>query len=215
MTDRILMRLHDRAGFPLNRAIYIPGRVPIPGRPETSLLDFAVEGLEAYHASLGRYDFPDQFPLGDPRARGVVSVQRPVAPVTSRVEIPLRDDLVQFYTGTVLTRLCEDEDDPNSYGESAYADADLLALLNERVNVGRDVARSKIERDPGLLAIADDGELSVRLRDVAREERVIADAMSASERYGLDPTLAGSVFEWILARTLKLEVEFLRLIPKG
>jgi hypothetical protein len=29
MTDRILMRMHDRASFPLNRAVYTPGAIPI------------------------------------------------------------------------------------------------------------------------------------------------------------------------------------------
>ncbi len=214
MTDRILMRLHDRAGFPLNLAIYRPGAIPIPNRPGMSLFDFAVEGLEAYHASLGRYDFPDQFPLGDPKGHGAAAVERPVAKNRERVEIPLRDDLVTFYTGEVLPRLCIDDDDPNSYGESAYADADLLALLNERVNVGRDVARSKIERDGSLLGLVDDpGALREQLQDREREARVIADAKTAAERYGLDPELAGSVFEWVIARTLTLEVEFLRLLP--
>lgn len=214
MTDRILMRLHDRAGFPLNRAIYEPGGVPIPGRPGMSLLDFAVEGLETYHASLGRYEFPDQFPLSGASRAAAISVQRPVNTVGGRVEIPLRDDLVRFYTGIVLPRLCADQDDPNSYGEAAYADADLLELLNERVNVGRDVARSKVEREPDLLAlVADEEVLKERLRDRTREERVVADAMKAAERYSLDPALTASIFEWIIARTLTLEVQFLKRLP--
>ncbi|MGE0599691.1 MAG: chorismate mutase [Dehalococcoidia bacterium] len=214
MTDRLLMRLHDRAGFPLNRAIYQPGGVPIPGRPGMSLLDFAVEGLETYHASLGRYEFPDQFPLSEASRAAAIAVERPRFPVGGRVEIPLRDDLVGFYVGTVLPRLCEDRDDPNSYGEAAYADADLLELLNERVNVGRDVARSKVEREPDLMSILDDeSALRERLRDRAREERVVAEARATAERYALDPDLAASVFEWIIDRTLTLEVQFLRLLP--
>jgi chorismate mutase len=204
MTDRILMRLHDRAGFPLNRKVYEPGAIVIPGRSGLSLFDFAIEGLEAYHASLGRYEFPDQFALS--------AAGRPRTEVaTGKVEIALRDDLLTFYKEGVLPRLCEDADDPGCYGETAYCDADLLELLNERINVGRDIARAKVEREPDLLSfVADESRLSERLTDRERERLVIMGAREAAERYSLDPELAEYVFSWIIARTLKLEVEFLQ-----
>lgn len=212
MTDRILMRLHDRAGFPLNRPVYQPGAIEIPARPGISLFDFAIEGLESYHASLGRYDFPDQFPLshaGQARPEG----SRRVAPAAAgkKVEIALRADLERFYTGDVLPRLCEDADDPNCYGETAYCDADLLELLNERINVGRDIALAKVQREPDLLQLlADDESLAERLTDRVREEAVLDDAAIAAERYSLDPRLARFVFRWIIDRTLNLEVEYLK-----
>jgi hypothetical protein len=43
---------------------------------------------------------------------------------------------------------------------------------------------------------------------------VIEDAGLAAERYGLDRELSRFVFEWIISRTLHLEVEYLqRLTP--
>ena len=217
MTDRILMRLHDRAGFPLNRPVYQAGAIEVPARPGISLFDFAIEGLEAYHASLGRYDFPDQFPLsaaGQARPEG----SRRVAPsaAVEKVEISLRADLEAFYTRDVLPRLCEDADDPNCYGETAYCDADLLELLNERINVGRDIALAKVQREPDLLQLlADDATLAERLTDRVREEAVLADAALAAERYSLDPDLARFVFRWIIDRTLSLEVEYLKRLNRA
>lgn len=201
MTDRILMRLHDRAGFPLNRAVYEPGRSLVSSRPGVSLFDFSLEGLETYHASLGRYAFPDQYPLSD--------TPRPAA--STRVEIPLRAELVAFYTGEVLPRLCEPAEDPGCFGETAYVDADLVELLNERINVGRDIALAKVQREPDVWAIvSDEAALRASLIDEDRARLVVAEAAAAAERYGLDPALARFVFEWIVERTLTLEVEFLR-----
>ena len=210
MTDRLLMRLHDRAGFPLNRPVYEPGGVPIPGRPDISLFSFAIEGLEAYHASLGRFEHPDQFPLS--------AAGRPRTPTPDeRVQIALREDLEAFYTTQVLPRLCEDAVDPGSFGETAYVDADLLELLNERIHIGRDIALAKVAREPDLWEIVRDEErLSERLTDKVRERAVIDDAGTAAERYGLDRELSTFVFEWIIGRTLRLEVEYLqRLTPAG
>jgi chorismate mutase len=208
MTDRLLMRLHDRAGFPLNRPVYEPGGVPIPGRPDVSLFSFAIEGLEAYHASLGRFEHPDQFPLSE--------AGRPRTPSPDeRVQIALREDLEAFYTGEVLPRLCEDAVDPGNFGETAYVDADLLELLNERIHIGRDIALAKVAREPDLWEIVRDEEsLKERLTDKERERLVIEDAGLAAERYGLDRELSRFVFEWIISRTLHLEVEYLqRLTP--
>lgn len=205
MTDRILMRLHDRAGFPLNRAVYEPGRGLVAGRAGVSLFDFSLEGLETYHASLGRYAFPDQYPLSE--------APRPAA--SARVEIPLRAELVAFYTGEVLPRLCEPAEDPGCFGETAYVDADLVELLNERINVGRDIALAKVQREPDLWDIvADEAALRGRLIDEARARLVVSEAAAGAERYGLDPALARFVFEWIVERTLTLEMEFLRRAPR-
>lgn len=62
MTERIVSRFKDRSRFPLNEVVYKPDGVSVVGRSGISLLQFAVEGLETYHASLGRYDYPDQYP---------------------------------------------------------------------------------------------------------------------------------------------------------
>lgn len=204
MTDRILMRLHDRAGFPLNRPVYTPDAIPIPGRSGVSLLEFSIEGLEAYHASLGRFEFPDQFALS--------AAGRPRTPTADeRVQIELREQLQRFYVEELLPRLCVDAVDKDCFGETAYVDADLIALLHERLHIGRDVARAKVEREPDLWAlVTDEAEIRERLQDLAREEAVIADAALAAERYSLDGGLARFLFRWIIDTTLQLEVEYLR-----
>jgi chorismate mutase len=211
MNDRILMRLHDRAGFPLNKPVYTPGAIALPDHPGMSLLDFAILGLERYHASLGRYDYPDQFPLvseGLPPAAAQRVVDGAAAPPAP---IAVREQLVPWYVESVLPKLCAPSEDPTTYGETAYVDADLLELLNERINVGRGVALAKIESDPSIRdMLADSEALAARLRDARREGEVLAAVAESARRYGVDEALAGDVFRWVIDRVLELEVVYLQ-----
>ena len=214
MTDRIIFRLQDRSGFPLNPSVYQPGAVPILGRPDVSFLEFAMERLEAYHASLGRYEYPDQHPiissmLPATMARRIVGV-----PELPNVDINLKDKLLPFYCDTVLPQLCELSDNPDTYGETVFLDADVLELLNERINIGRYVARSKVEADPRIWDIvSDSNELIKKLRDHNQEERVINSVRSAADKYGLRQDLAELVFRWVIEQTIDVEVMYLQGLP--
>jgi chorismate mutase len=214
MTDRILMRLHDRAGFPLNAPVYRRGAIPV-GERNVSLMEFALEGLEAYHASLGRFEYPDQHPLTSTplpasTARRVVDAGIP------RATIELRETLLAFYVEDILPRLCAPGDDATAYGETAYVDADLLALLHERINVGRQVAFAKASSDPAVRdAVADEAALTERLRDRAREQELLADVRDRARRYELDPDLAAYVFAWIIEQTIRVEVAYLQNLEPG
>jgi chorismate mutase len=210
MTHRIVSRLKDRSRFPFNEAVYRADAIPIAGRSGVSLLEFAVEGLEAYHASLGRYAYADQHPvLGSslPESR----VERSVPPTTlAAVPISTADGLLSFYRG-LLPDLCTPGSDPSSFGETAYVDADLLSLLNERVNVGRYVAQAKLYTDPSIRAVVQDGwALDARLRHREREEAVVASARDSAERYDLKPELAERVFRWIIDETTRVEVVYIQ-----
>lgn len=211
MTERIVSRLKDRSRFAFNQAVYTPGAVEIAGRTGISFLDFSLEGLEAYHASLGRFDQPDQYP--------VFGVNLPASPVrrgastkpgVDRRTISIKDDLLAFYL-TVLPRVCPPGDDPDNYGETVYLDADLLQLLHERINVGRYVAEAKVRSDPSVAASRNDAALlSSKLRDSRREEALIAAVRATAERYELDPEVVEHLFRWIIKETLRVEVAYLR-----
>jgi chorismate mutase len=210
MTDRIVSRLKDRSRFPLNEAVYRPDAVSIRGKSGISFLQHALEGLEAYHQSLGRYDYPDQFPI--------FSGQIPTAPVTRtigkpslpRLAISTRDDLLAFYQ-RLLPRLCPSGDDPDAYGETVYVDSDLLELIHERINVGRYVAQVKATQDPTIFAVVGDpAQLDARLRDASRENALVNAAKTAAQRYELDPQVTEDVFRWIVDETMLVERAYLR-----
>ena len=210
MTERIVSRLKDRSRFPLNEACYRVEAIPIVGRGGISFLQFSMEGLEAYHASLGRFDYPDQYP--------VLDLDLPPSPVTrvvtqpgvSRRAISIGDGLISFYLAT-LPHLCAAGDDPNTYGETVYADADLLQLINERINVGRYVAEAKIASDPSLLDVRHDAErVAERLKDERREAALLTAVEGIAARYELDPSVARTIFRWIVDETLRVEVAYLQ-----
>jgi chorismate mutase len=211
MTERIVSRLKDRSRFALNQAVYVPGAVEIADRTGISFLDFSLEGLETYHASLGRFDQPDQYP--------VFGINLPVSPVrrgastkpgVDRRTISIRENLLAFYL-SVLPKLCPPGDDPDNYGETVYLDADLLQLLHERINIGRYVAEAKVRTDPSVAASRHDAALlSSRLRDSRREEALIAAVRATAQRYELDPEVVEQLFRWIIEETLRVEVAYLQ-----
>ena len=209
MTERIVSRLKDRSRFALNQAVYTPGAVEIAGRSGISFLDFSLEGLEAYHASLGRFDQPGQYPVfgvnlpSSPVRRGASS-----KPDVNRRTISIRDNLLSFYL-SMLPSLCPPGDDPDNFGETVYVDADLLQLLHERINVGRYVAEAKVRVDPAVAASRDDAAaLSTILRDSRREEALIAAVRATAERYELDPDVVERIFRWIIEETLRVEIAY-------
>ena len=212
LTDRIVSRLKDRSRFPLNEVVYQPDAVPIRGKRGMSFLQFALEGLESYHSSLGRFDFPDQYPLFSASAPSPIVTRTVSKPPIPRLAIATRDDLLAFYR-ELLPRLCRAGDDPNTYGETVYADSDLLIMLNERVNVGRYVAQVKADRDPSLFDdVENTNRLKARLKDAARENALLATVRGVAERYELDPGVAEDVFRWIIGETMLVELEYLRQV---
>lgn len=210
-TGRITSRLKDRSRFPLNNPVYVPDAIPIKGGSGISLFEYALAGLERYHASLGRYKYPDQFPvIIEGRKRSATERYVPPSPITT-VRIDIRGDLTSFYTG-FLRELCDNKDeDPLSFGETAYCDADLIELTHERINLGRYVAESKLQSDPSVQAVVSSADsLAQKLRDMGREEKVVARTREVAERYELSPSAAEKYMRWIIDETLKVEVEYLQ-----
>jgi chorismate mutase len=210
MTERIVSRLKDRSRFPENRPVYEPDAVPIAGRRGISFLEFALEGLELYHASLGRFSFPDQYPLLS--ALGKESPVERVVPASAvpRIEIPITRDLLAFYIDA-LHSFCRPGADPGTYGETVYVDADLLNLIHERINIGRHIAEAKFTSNPALRDVLHDRDaITVALRDSVREESLLASVRATADRYELDPEMAAYVFRWVIDETLALEVWYLQ-----
>lgn len=212
MTERIVSRLKDRSRFPLNEPVYRPDGVPIGGRSGISFLEYSLEGLETYHASLGRFDYPDQFPVFSahlpqaPVARSVLGT-----PALPRLQIDIKDALLSYYQKDLLPRLCAPGDYPDTFGETVYVDADLLQILHERINVGRYVAQAKADSAPEILTYVQDFQrLERELKVPKREEALIRSVRAVAERYALDANLAEDVFRWIIDQTLRLEVRYLQ-----
>lgn len=212
MTERIVSRFKDRSRFPLNEVVYKPDGVPIVGRSGISLLQFAIEGLETYHASLGRYDYPDQYPvlgLNLPATRVERIISRPPLP---QLSINVSDDLLPFYQD-LLSKHCSHGDDPNTYGETVYIDADLLQLIHERVNIGRYVAEVKANNDPTIFQSRTNYDVLLsKLKDRPREEALVSRAREVAQKYELNPELAEQAFRWMIDKTLDIEIAYVKQV---
>ncbi len=215
LTSRIIFKLEDRSGFPLNPPVYQPGAIPLSDGSNLSFLEYAIKGLEEYHGVLGRWESSDQHPLII--SAKPTTIARPAVvglPTLPNVDINVKDKLLPFYTGTVLPQLCDHKDNTDTYGETAYIDADALELLNERINLGRYVAASKVEQDPKIWSIVSNTEALINvLRDSEREKVVISGALEIASRHGLDASLTVSLFRWVIDTTMDVEVAYLQGIP--
>lgn len=214
MTERIVSRFKDRSRFPLNESIYRPDTVPIIGRSGISLLEFAIEGLEIFHSTLGRYNYPDQYPvlgLDLPQSRVERIISHPTLP---RLKIDIGEGLLQFYQD-LLSKHCDHQDDPNTYGQTAYIDADLLELIHERVNIGRYVAEIKGFQDPTIYQLTADVDhdlLLSKLKDQTREEVLVNKARDVAKAYELNPEIAEQAFRWMIDKTLDVEIAYIQRV---
>lgn len=210
LNEQIVSRIKDRSRFVINEAVYRTGAIPIRNQTNVSLMEWALAGMERYHATLGRYELPDQLPL-----RNDVITE---SPVQRRVDMPLlpvitpppRDELFRFYT-SILPEFCKPGDDPQNYGETAYADADVLVRINERIYLGAFVARSKVERVPEIIKLSDDpSAIREKFRDREREAIVLERAAQAAWRYMISPDVIEKVFKWMIEQTIELEVRYVQ-----
>jgi len=212
LNDQIIGRLQDRSRFLLNTAIYRPDGIHIEGKEGVRFLDHALAGLETYHTTLGRFRFPDQYPL-HPEAVTEAPVKWSFdMPAIPAVDLSIQDHVIDFYV-KLLPAICESGDDTTTYGEAAYVDADIVVLIHERINMGRYVAYFKFMQDPTVLnLLAQPEQLRAALTVKKREDEVIAAAMRSAEQRGLDIHIIAKMFRWMIDETLDLEVEYLRLL---
>jgi chorismate mutase len=213
MTERITSRFKDRLRFPFNSPIYQPDKIPIVGRSNISLLQFAIEGLESYHASLGRYSYFDQHPVLGLNLPSP-SVERPTNQLQlPKLDINIGNNLLSFYPN-LISKYCKFSDDPNSYGETAYIDADLIQMIHERVNIGRYVADVKGKNNPEIYQAKSNEELLIKLKDQPREKVLIDKARNIATTYELNPDMIEEAFKWIIDQTLDIEIKYIQQIGR-
>jgi len=211
LTEVTISALKDRSRFKANDSIYIADAVTIKNRSGISFLEFALERLEVYHASLGRFNYPDQHPLFKRRlAKSPVNRVVPESGVAD-FGIGIKEELINFYR-SIPSQLCEAGEDPTTYGQAASKDAEIVELMNERITgVGLFVAQSKAQNNPKLPKISQNTQLlRESLRDSSREDLVILKARNTAAKYELSPNLIESVFRWLIEKTVDVEVAYIQ-----
>lgn len=208
MTEKIISRLKDRSRYKINSKVYKRDAIPIKNRKNISFFEFSLEGLEKYHASLGRYKFPDQFPITKCRLLSKTKRNTPNSFIEN-IQIDIRNEVIKYYISS-LKDFCRKGEDAYTYGETVYCDADIVELLHERINLGRYVAQLKLKTNPILLKKENREKLEHLLRDKKREKKIINKVVKLAKRYNFPSSVAKNYFRWIIDETTKVEVEYLK-----
>ena len=209
LANEIVIALKKRTRFALNAPVYVPGLVS--GRPDTSLLDHSLAGVERLHAQLGRYAYASQDAFSEVADVAPVIV-RP-APVNAVRAMPSRvgTRVLDFYRDWVGTA-CAPGDEPSTYGETVTADVAVLLCMMERVNLGKPVAESKFRQLEAEFRVTG-GDRDAMLALIVRPERealVLQLGDRLAERYEVPMQAIRRVFEFMIATTVDIEVDYLR-----
>lgn len=210
LANEIVIGLKKRTRFAVNKSVYEPGLVV--GTPTLSLLEYELSKIEQCHAELGRYSFAAQDAFSDVSGvETVISRQAPESPLQEMAS-GAGERIINFYRDWII-RACPQGENQNTYGETVTADVSALLAIMERVNLGKLVAESKFLEMPDAF-IATGGDRDAMLEFIVRKDRehkVIELARSLAQHYDLAPQHAVEVFQFMIALTVDIEVDYLRL----
>lgn len=210
LANEIIIGLKKRTRFKTNSPVYQSGLV-IPF-PDQTLLNYELSRVEECHAELGRYSFTTQDSYTDVSAVDNVldrnAPESPVRPMASGVG----QRIIAFYNEWIDT-YCEKAIDATTFGETVTADVAVLLAIMERVNLGKQVAESKyVELTDDFHATGGDRDAMLKLivrKD--REKNVIDLSKSLARHYELAEPAAVSVFEFMIAVTVDIEIDYLHM----
>ncbi|MCP5156271.1 MAG: hypothetical protein H6983_19010 [Ectothiorhodospiraceae bacterium] len=210
LANEIVIALRKRARFPANPAVYEPGLV-VSDR-SMSLLDHVLRREERVHAELGRYLYASQEAFSDVSdVVPVIDRAAPPSPVQP-MHSGMGPRLVAFWRQWIDTA-CQPGTNPDTYGETVTADVQALLAIMERINLGKYVAESKLEAEPEAFARTGgerEGILALIVKP-EREAQVLELARKLARHYELEPERAVEVFQWMIAATVDIEVDYIRM----
>ncbi len=210
LANEIVIALKRRSRFPENMPVYSPGLVT--GSPDISLLQYELLAAEKNHAELGRYAYAAQDSFNDMSHITPVIIrsqpQSAVRPMPSGVGQKIIDFYLQW-----VSNACTAGTDENTYGETVTTDVLTLLAVMERVNLGKVVAESKLQEQPQAF-LATHGERDAMLSLIVRPDRqdkVFDLAKELAQRYEVPEQHVVGFFEFMVATTIDIEVDYLRI----
>jgi len=209
LANEIVIALKKRTRFACNPAVYEPGLVR--SQPDMSLLMHTLATVERQHAELGRYTFATQDAFTD--VADIEPIIERAAPTSSIQPMPSRvgERLVDFYRSWIVDA-CSPGNRSDTYGETVTADTSALLAIMERVNLGKPVAESKFREHEAAIR-ASGGDRDTLLSYIVRSDReaaVLAMSERLAARYELPAPSVRRVFDFMIATTVDIEVDYLR-----
>jgi chorismate mutase len=204
--ETIIFAMIERAQFRRNLGIYDPthisraygqGTLADDQGESVSLLQWMLTETEKLHAKVRRFTSPEEhafFPNSLPEpVLPALDFPKLITPESKKVS-DVNPEILYWYTGKILERLCVDGDD-EQYGSSSMCDIACLQALSRRIHYGKFVAESKFLGNPDkyreLVSKGDTPGIIELLTNVEVEEKVIRRAFAKTSTYGQDIGVAG------------------------
>jgi chorismate mutase len=191
--------LIERVQFPLNRTIYIPGGIDIPGS-NLSLFDWILREQERLHSLVRRYQAPDEYPFFPEALEKPILKPLNYPLVLHPNTVVVNKRLKESYIEHVLPEACakfegnsDRGESKEHYGSAATCDVSCLQALSRRIHYGKFVAESKFrketERFVKLIKDEDRVGIDEAITDAKVEKKVLERLRLKAKTYGTDPDI--------------------------
>ncbi|XP_065856073.1 chorismate mutase 1, chloroplastic [Euphorbia lathyris] len=229
--DSIIYGLLERSQYCYNADTYDPDAFPLDGF-HGSLVEYMLRETERLHATIGRYQSPDEhpfFPDGLPETV-LPPLQYPKVLHPIAESININKKVWDMYFRDLLPRLVKDGDDGNC-GSTAVCDTTCLQVLSRRIHYGKYVAEAKFRASPDVYEEAIKAQDSDKLMELLTYSKVeeaimkrvevktltfgqhitvIRDGHEDEPAYKIDPSLVAKLYgDWIMPLTKEVQVEYL------
>ncbi|KAL4889580.1 chorismate mutase [Aspergillus ambiguus] len=231
LEDSITFYLIERVQFPLNKPVYVPGGVKIPG-DDHCLMDYLLREQERLQSRVRRYQSPDEYPFFPDVLENPILQPLQYPKILHDNDVNVNEIIKQRYMQDILPAICpkfgrEDRGETQeNYGSAATCDVNCLQALSRRIHFGKFVAESKFQKDPEtfakLIKAGDREGIDAAITNAAVEQKVLERLALKAKTYGTDPafpTEAGPKIdvdavvamykEYVIPLTKVVEVEYL------
>ncbi|KAF2690462.1 chorismate mutase [Lentithecium fluviatile CBS 122367] len=237
LEDTITFHLIERVQFPLNKTVYIPGGVHIPGS-DLSLLDWMLFEQERLQSLVRRYQSPDEYPFFPEALQTPILKPLNYPQILHPNHVNVNSKLKESYIAHILPATCmqtgrgDRGENQENYGSAATCDVLCLQALSRRIHFGKFVAEAKFvketERFVGLIKAEDRQGIDAAITDAKVEQKVLERLKLKAKTYGTDPenggtsaakvnadAVAAMYKDWVIPLTKEVEVEYLMQRLKG
>ena len=199
LEDTVLFHLIERAQFPLNQKIYVPGALPLPSTA-LSFSDWVLREQEKLQSQIRRFQSPDEHPFFEDAMQELILPPLNYPRILWENNVNVNKELKARYVQSMLPGCCKQpareeraRDAQENYGSAATADVNCLQSLSRRVHFGKFVAESKFLSSPDsfvpLIKSGDRKAIDAAITDPAVEQKVLERLRMKAEMYGGDPNL--------------------------
>ncbi|EEP79827.1 chorismate mutase [Uncinocarpus reesii 1704] len=197
LEDTITFHLIERVQFPLNKRIYIPGGVKIPGS-ELSLMEWMLCETERIQSRVRRYQSPDEYPFFPSVLEEPILQPLEYPHILHDNDVNINDMIKSRYINEIMPNACrkfggrEDRGETQeNYGSAATCDVSCLQALSRRIHFGKFVAESKFRKETEkfvkLIKAADRQGIEDAITNVQVEKKVLERLRLKATTYGRDP----------------------------